>query len=261
MFIGLGSNHLAAMVERRRAYERGLDELRESRHRIMLAHEQTRKEVAGLIHGRVQSRMVVLGHWLTECQDRLKDGPGEVFESLDNVKKLLNEIRDQELRSITRQLYPSIIRTGLPSALNSLADGFSSVFAVELGIDEEVARLERPVKPSFNEPLRLGHRVAEEALSNVAKHSHAQEARVSLSLTRTQEVLLVVQDEAMGSILRRPAQATGFYTMEDYVTALGGSIEVKNALGTGTMITVSVPVTISQPSSSFANPDNSPGPN
>ena len=73
LVVGLVSNHLASMAEHQRGYEKGMDELRESRHRIMLVHEQTRKEVAGLLHGRVQGRMVVLGHWLKDCQERFKD--------------------------------------------------------------------------------------------------------------------------------------------------------------------------------------------
>ena len=93
LLTGLLSNHMAAMVERRREYEKGLEELMESRHRIMLVHEQTRKEVAGMLHGRVQSRLVVLGHGLKECQGNLKNGPTEAVESLENATKLLQEVR------------------------------------------------------------------------------------------------------------------------------------------------------------------------
>ena len=197
--VGLLSNHLAVIVERRKDYEKGMDEFRESRQRMVQVHEQLRKEVAGLLHGRVQSRMVVLGHWLKECQERAKDGPKEVVEGLESANRLLQEIRDQELRSITRQLYPSIIRTGLPSALNSLADRFRTMFEVELGIDEAVAEMESPVRPLLNESVRLTvYRVAEEALNNVAKHSHAEEARVGLSLSEFQELLLEIRDNGHG---------------------------------------------------------------
>ena len=165
LFVGLLANHLAKMVDRRREYEKGLEEQMESRHRLMQVHEQTRKEVAGLLHGRVQSRLVVLGHWLKESQELLKDGPEDGLEKLDKANKLLQEIRDQELRSITRQLYPSIIRTGLPSALNSLADRFRDMFAVELRIDDRMAELESPIRPKLNESLRLTvYRVVERKL-------------------------------------------------------------------------------------------------
>ena len=165
----------------------------------MLIHEQTRKEVAGLLHGRVQSRLVVLGHWLKDCQGQLKDGPAQAMESLEEANKLLREIRDQELRTITRQLYPSIIRTGLPSALNSLADRFRSVFSVEVLIDKDVAEMDNPMNPRLNESLRLTlYRVAEEALGNVAKHAQANEVWLSLSLSPARELMLVVRDNGRG---------------------------------------------------------------
>ena len=242
LFVGLLANHLAKMVDRRREYEKGLEEQMESRHRLMQVHEQTRKEVAGLLHGRVQSRLVVLGHWLKESQELLKDGPEDGLEKLDKANKLLQEIRDQELRSITRQLYPSIIRTGLPSALNSLADRFRDMFAGELRIDDRMAELESPIRPKLNESLRLTvYRVVEEALSNSAKHSQADEATVSLSLSQTQEVLLVVRDNGHGFDPRGAPRGQGLLSMEDYVTALGGAIEVRSAPGIGTTVLASFP--------------------
>ena len=259
LFMGAMANQLTGMVERRQEYEKDMEELKKSRHRIMLVHEQTRKEVAGMLHGRVQSRLVVLGHWLKECRQQLKDGPKEAVENLEKASKLLHEITDQELRSITRQLYPSIIRTGLPSALNSLADRFRTVFAVEVEIDEAIVDLESPVKlkPKLNESLRLNlYRVTEEALSNAAKHSQAQEARVSLSLTPSQKLLLVIKDNGQGFEPSAAQQGQGLYSMEDYVTALGGHIEVHSAVGAGTMVVASVPMSNAQsPTESVDLPD------
>ena len=241
--MGLLVTHLVTALERRQEHDRNIDGVRESRHRRMLVHEQTRKEVAGPLHGRVQSRMVVLGHWIKECQDRVKDGPKEVVEGLENVSKLLQEIRDQELRSITRQLYPSIIRTGLPSALNSLADRFRPMFNVQLEVSADIGALESPVRPSLNESLRLAlYRVAEEALGNVAKHAQATEAWVSVSLAPVQNILLVVQDNGDGFDPSKAYPGQGLLSMEDYVVGLGGTIEVDSQPGNGTTVKVSVPL-------------------
>ena len=243
LLMGLVSNHLAAKVDRRREFERGMDEVMRSRHRIMLVHEQTRKEVANLLHGRIQSRMVVLGHWMKETRERLKDAPEEAAENLERANVLLQEIRDQDLRSIIRQLYPSIIHNGLPSALNSLADRFRGMFDVEMDIDDGIADLEDPIKPRLKEDLRLTlYRVAEEALGNVAKHSHAGNVRVNLGLSPTQHVLLEVQDNGRGFDPAKGSLGHGMLSMEDYVTALGGTLEVISAAGAGTTIRASVPV-------------------
>ncbi len=241
--MGLLITHLVTALERRQEHDRNQDGVRESRHRIMIVHEQTRKEVAGLLHGRVQSRMVVLGHWIKQCQDRVKDGPREVVEGLENVSNLLQEIRDQELRSITRQLYPSIIRTGLPSALNSLTDRFRPMFDVHLEVSADIGALENPVRPSLNESLRLAlYRVAEEALGNVAKHAQATQAWVSLSLSPVQNILVVVRDNGDGFDPATAYPGQGLLSMEDYVVGLGGTIEVDSRPGMGTTVKASVPL-------------------
>ena len=244
LLLGMVSNHLAATAERRREIEQGLDELRESRHRLMVVHEQTKKEVAGLLHGRVQGRMIVLGHWLRECQESLRENPSEAAEGLERVSKLLQEIRDQELRSITRQLYPSITRTGLPSAVNSLADRFRSMLSVDVIIDSSISKLDSPLHQGLNESTRLVvYRVAEEALGNVAKHSGAQKARINLGLSETaQEVVLEIWDNGRGFDQSQTGPGHGLLTMEDYVVPLGGSVTVRSSVGMGTSVKAWVPV-------------------
>lgn len=241
--VGLVVSYIAAIGERKREQESDSEGARESRQRIMVVHEQTRKEVAGLLHGRVQSRMVALGHWLKECQEQAKDGPREVVEGLQNVSTLLEEIRDQELRSITRQLYPSIIRMGLPSALNTLSDRFRSIFDIHLEISEEIATLESPVRPGLTESLRIAlYRITEEALGNIAKHSQAKDAWVSLSLTPIREVLLLVRDNGEGFNPSEAYPGHGLLSMEDYAAGLGGNIEVDSSPDMGTTVKTIVPL-------------------
>ena len=89
--IGLLPSHIVDIRERQRRHDSDSQGAHETSYRIMVDHEQTRKEVAGLIHGMVQSRMLVLGHWLKECQEQAKDGPKEVVEGVENVSNLLEE--------------------------------------------------------------------------------------------------------------------------------------------------------------------------
>ena len=243
LVLGLLSNHLGASADRGREYQRGMEELRESRHRMVVIHEQTRKEIAGLLHGRVQSRLIVLGHWLKECQARLKDRPHEAAEKLGDATELLKDIRDQELRSITRQLYPSIIRTGLLSVLSSLADRFHTVFEIHLDVDKRLTEMESASGPGLDEQIRLTlYRVAEEALSNAAKYSQAREATLRAYLSPLHEAVLEVEDDGEGFRPQETPPGQGLLSMEDYVTALGGRLEVRSSPGTGTTVSASVPI-------------------
>ena len=113
-----------------------------------------------------------------------------------------------------------------------------------MDIDDAIAELDGPVRPSFSESLRLTlYRIAEEALSNVAKHAQAEEARVSLSLSPTREILLVIRDNGQGFDAAEAPPGQGLLSMEDYVTAQGGTREVKSVMKMGTEVVASVPVT------------------
>ncbi len=244
LLTGWAANHLAAMVERRRGYERGLEENRESRHRMMMIHEQTRKEVAGLLHGRVQSRLLIVRHWLKDCHSNLNGASQEVKERLENANTLLQEISDQDLRSTGRQLYPSIIRIGLPGSLNSLGDRFRSVFDVDLQIGKELEEMETPGASGLSDPLRLAiYRVVEEALGNVVKHSEASSAKVRLNLSPNKEILLEVIDNGCGFVRSKLPTGQGLLSIEDYVTAFGGAVEIESLPGVGTTIKARVPIT------------------
>jgi signal transduction histidine kinase len=221
-----------------RAAQRGAaSEARESRQRIILGHEKIRKEVSNLLHSQVQSRLIVLEYCLKDCQDLLGEGPTEVQERLANARAILREIIEQDLRSITRQLYPSIIQTGLPSALSSLADRFHRIFNVETDIDKDLVGLEGSVPSGLSDSLRLTvYRLAEEALTNVAKHAHADKARLTVKLSSSAEIFLAVQDDGDGFDSESMTPGQGVLSMRDYTSALGGRMEVDSAPGWGTTV-------------------------
>ena len=79
-----------------------MERVNETRQRMIVAREKTLKEVANLLHAQVQSRLLVLQYWLKDCQDLLPDAPPAVVDRLDEARKVLGEIIDEDLRSITR---------------------------------------------------------------------------------------------------------------------------------------------------------------
>ena len=219
-----------------------MQQLTESR-RMILAHKQTRKEVANLLHSQVQGRLLVLGYWLKDCEEHLQDAPREVVERLGSARNMLVEIIDQDLRSITRYLYPSIIRVGLPGALNSLAERFQGVFNVELNIDDQFAAIERCNCPGLGDEMRLIlYRIVEEALTNVAKHSGADRARISLGLSSSTEIYLEIEDNSRGVDPAKVSPGCGLLNMKEYAEALDGRLEVEAFSGWSTAVKVWLPV-------------------
>jgi signal transduction histidine kinase len=85
--------------------------------------------------------------------------------------------------------------------------------------------------------------VAQEALANVAKHSHARLVSVTLERKESQ-VTLTIEDNGRGfdrSQVRAYA-GHGLLNMQARARLLGGKFTVHSEVGQGTIITVSVPI-------------------
>jgi signal transduction histidine kinase len=99
----------------------------------------------------------------------------------------------------------------------------------------------------FPEELRINfYRIVQEALSNIMKHARATEAKVHILRTDT-DVVLSIQDNGRGfTPVARAAQAGlggfGLTGMAERATLPGGRLKVRSELGSGTMMTVEIPL-------------------
>ena len=136
-----------------------------------------------------------------------------------------------ELQEFSRGIHPAILSTrGLGPALRTLAR--RSAVPVDLDVTTNAR---------FPEPVEIAvYYVASEALANAMKH--AQASRIEISLTaRHRSLLLSLRDDGIGGSYS--ARGSGLATLAaDRVEALGGSIQVHSTAGTGTHITVDLPL-------------------
>jgi signal transduction histidine kinase len=86
------------------------------------------------------------------------------------------------------------------------------------------------------------YRVAQEALQNIVKHSHAHTAEVDLSVKNGQVLLRIVDDGAGMGPEQRAAGGMGFTNMRERLMALEGTLKIKSAPTKGTIIEGSVPL-------------------
>jgi signal transduction histidine kinase len=78
-----------------------------------------------------------------------------------------------------------------------------------------------------------------EALTNVAKHAHASQVRVSLD-EDDGWIVLTIGDDGVGGA--DPSQGSGLIGLRDRVEALGGTLEVHSEANAGTVLTAQIPV-------------------
>ncbi len=247
-WLGLLSNHLAEALDRRLAYEKELaakvDELEESRRRVVFVQERLRREIASQLHGRVQGNLWVIIHRLRESSRSISQLQGEL-PSLDEPIQDLEKLNGTELREISHQLHPALIKMGLHLALSSLRERFGAVMPVTLHVDEAIEQIESLDGQRLSPELRLAiYRIAEEALSNVSKHSAAN--RVELSLVQTQEgrIVISIRDDGRGFDADRASGGLGVLSMQDYCGTVGGTLQINSARGEGTVVAASFPIVL-----------------
>ena len=144
-----------------------LDEVRDSRARIVEASVTERRRLERNLHDGAQQRLVTLSLHLRMAQETLHDDPLAAEAMLEGVGDDLKQALE-ELRELARGLHPAVLTDrGLAPALQSLAN--RSPFPVEIA-GVPALRLPEPVEAAL-------YYVVAESLTNAAKHSGATEGR------------------------------------------------------------------------------------
>jgi signal transduction histidine kinase len=143
------------------------------------------------------------------------------------------------VRHIAVELRPAVLdQLGLPTALEWLGLGFQKRY----GIRVRMNTAEQTVGGERDQHLAL-FRIAQEALTNVARHAHA--SRVSMALRPAQDGLeMEVCDNGVGiphELLERP-RSVGLLSMHERAELAGGRCEILSGRGEGTTVRVTLPV-------------------
>ena len=200
------------------------DERRESGRRALRAQEAERSRIARGLHDEV-------GQVLTGVLLELKGESGS-DEATVAVRQALEEVR-----RIARELRPEMLEhLGLVSALTEL----SRKFADQSGLTIE-RRFADDLPPLTDEAELAVYRVAQESLTNVARHAHASRVEVALEPGAGSVVLRVVDD---GRGIDETAALNGqggLRGMREHAVLVGGALAVKRAREGGVEVRLEVP--------------------
>ena len=209
--------------------EAQLDEVRESRARIVEAGDAERKRVERDLHDGAQQRLVSVTLALRLAQLKLgDDADPEVRRTLDDASA---EARSalSELRELARGIHPQILtEAGLGSAIESLADRSSVDVAVDLGTDQRFS-------PTVE---ATAYFVVSEALANVAKYAGATRAVVRTDW-RDDELTIEIADDGVGGA--EPGPGGGLRGLVDRLSAVNGRLEIVSPKGGGTRLLATIP--------------------
>jgi two-component system, NarL family, sensor histidine kinase UhpB len=223
--VGALESAFNTMVERLEA------ERRQAGTRALAAQEEERQRIARGLHDEVGQTMTgVLFQLKQLAQGASPDQHAALAEAQQAVRASLEEVR-----RIAQELRPEVLdHLGLTSALTNL----SRSFARRTGISVR-RRLESDLPELDPEVEVVLYRVAQESLTNVARHSGATD--VLLSLERSdQSVVLRVVDDGRG-FNGQPAEGGGLRGIRERALIVGGALAIKPSRGGGVEVRLEVP--------------------
>jgi signal transduction histidine kinase len=207
-----------------------IEELHESRRRIVAAQDERARKLERDIHDGAQQQLVALS---------VKLGLAEQFTSRDpeKARQILGQLRADatdaldNLRDLARGIYPPLLADrGLIAALEAQAR--KSPVDVHI-VAADVGRYSQDVEAAV-------YFCTLEALNNVAKYAQASSATVGLE-QRDGHLTFSVHDDGRGFDPQVTAYGTGLQGMADRLDAIGGGIRIESDPGSGTTVTGTVP--------------------
>ncbi len=208
-----------------------IEELRQSRRRIVAAVDEGRRRLERNIHDGAQQQLVALSVKIRLADSMVDRDPERAHELLAQLQAETTDALEN-LRDLARGIYPPLLQDeGLAAALTAQA-----------------RRSPIPVRVSPNGIGRYSQDVEAtvyfcvlEALSNVTKYANA--LGVDVELRREDDALAFeVRDDGVGFDRAAATHGTGLQGMMDRVEAIGGRLDVRSAPGAGTIVVGRVPV-------------------
>ena len=220
-----------------RAFNQMLDRLeaerRESSRRVLAAQEAERRRIASGLHdevGQVLTGVLLqLDAIAAADDDRRRDKTEEAKQS---IRQALEEVR-----RIAQELRPELLEhLGLVSALTALSRGFAHASGVQ--VDRRFAT----DLPGLSDEAELAiYRVAQEGLTNVARHAEARRVELTLEPGANSVVLRLADDgRGMNASASQDGRG-GLRGMRERAVLVGGALAVKDGPAGGVEIRLEVP--------------------
>jgi two-component system sensor histidine kinase UhpB len=200
-----------------------------------LAAAEERARIARDLHDETVQALVALARQLDLLALDLPH-PTQAAERLERIQTLLASTLEGVRRMSQHQRPAALEDLGLVAALRAHAEAWSDLgLHVRLDVEGEPKRLPPAIEYAV-------YRVAQEALSNVARHAGVGEVDVELRFS-PDELVLCVADAGHGFSTRRTPPGQGLLGMRDRAAEIGAELEIaSDTTGRGTRVRLWVPL-------------------
>jgi len=196
----------------------------------LTAQEGERQRIARELHDEIGQSLTVALLSLKRAADRAPaDLRDELHSAQETVRSSLDDVRD-----IARRLRPDVLDDlGLQSALTALCSEFgrASGIPVTRTVERNLPRLEPDVE-------LVCYRIAQEGLTNIARHARAGHVELALGI-HAGVLRLRIADDGAGTV---DETGSGIRGMRERALLVGGALAVTSTPGSGTDVVLTIPV-------------------
>lgn len=215
----------------------------EARDALVEAEERVKQRVAELLHGQIQSRLLITSFKIGQCLQLLPSDPDRAASLLHQIRAEVEEIRERDVRHVSHLLHPSVLRVGLMSALRSLARQFDGYFRTQIRSDAQFARLDRVDGPGLPRSWRLiCYRIVEECLNNAYFHGKPNNVEVTFRVVGGTRLELSVCDDGRGFEPNTTVPGLGLLTISARAADVAGTVHIDSRPDAGTTVTTQLPL-------------------
>ena len=229
--------HYSQLLEQSRHMQ---EELRLLSRQLLSAQEEERKMISRELHDQIAQTLTGINVRLASLKTESTLNNKGLQKKISSTQRLVEKSVDIVHR-FARELRPTVLDDlGLIPALHSFMKSFATRTGVRTSLTafaavEQLATAKRTVL----------FRVAQEALTNVARHAHASRVEVSIQKLSNCICMRIKDDgksfQVQRVLLAQGSKHLGLLGMRERLEMVGGRFDVESVAGTGTTIQAQIP--------------------
>lgn len=221
------------------------DALRSSRQKsrdltrhLQRAVEDERLRIAREIHDDLGQTLIAMKMNLVSCRNKLPDHLDPLFETALNMEKSIDQMIQSINNLISDLRAGPLSDLGLEAAIEWLANNFFKNLEYETNIDLNTESVD--IEPNRSMAL---FRIAQEALTNIVRHSDATAVTVDLFIKNSQAILRISDNgSGIADTSALPDASYGIMGMKERARFFKGDLHIESSEKGGTTLTASIPL-------------------
>jgi PAS domain S-box-containing protein len=209
----------------------------ERQNSLVLGQEAERKRLAGELHDDIVQKLALVGLELSETERLCPSESAALGQKLKALRQQVQSIA-LDVHRISHNLHPAaFVHLGLVSALRRLCREFSEQTRIAIHFTSDASSLEAPAEIGI-----ALYRVAQEGLTNIARHSGSHRAEVSLT-ERSGVLDLTISDSGTGFDPERITlgPGLGLVSIRERARMIGADVQITSLPRQGTTIKLRIP--------------------